>query len=117
MPLLSYMKIKLPCAHLQRVAGSNKATTSWFDVKGFPVTIHRADPGTGQQESIARVLSAIDDAIASGIPPSHIVIGGHSQGGALALAVALKSNVALAGCIMLAGWILPWQNLASCAMS
>jgi len=81
------------------------------------MNVTRSDPGTGQRESIEKVLRLIDDAVASGIPPSRIVIGGHSQGGALALAAALQSSVPISGCIVLSGWALPSQDLARHAKS
>lgn len=116
-PLFSKMQFKLPCAPLQRVSACTKVTTSWFDVQGLPMTMGRPDPGTGQRESIDRALRYINNAVASGIPPSHIAIGGHSQGGALALAAALQSSLPVAGCVVLSGWVLPSQDLASCAAS
>lgn len=54
----------------------------------------------------------MDAAVAAGIAPSRIVIGGHSQGGALALATTLHAKFPVAGCVMLSGWALPSQNLA-----
>ena len=43
--------------------------------------------------------------IAAGIPTDHIVIGGFSQGGALALFSALSFPQQLAGVIALSAWL------------
>lgn len=81
------------------------------------MTLSTRDPGTGQRESIDRVLSMIDAAVDAGIPPSRIIVGGHSQGGALALAATLQAKVPIAGCVVLSGWALPSQNLSAALSS
>lgn len=47
----------------------------------------------------------IDSEIKGGIPASRIVIGGFSQGGALALYSALKFPQKLAGVVALSCWL------------
>merc|ERR1719242_703180 len=90
---------------------------SWFDIKRFPMILSTPDLGTGQMESIERVLGLIDAAIARGIQPSRIVVGGHSQGGAVALAATVKAVVPIAGCVVFSSWVLPSQNLSACVSS
>jgi len=111
--LLPYTRIKLPCAPMQFLSRAGKNTTSWYDLKTLPMTLSTPDLGTGQSESITKVLGMIEAAVADGIPPSRIVVGGHSQGGALALAVALQATVPIAGCVVFSGWVLPAQNLSA----
>lgn len=110
-------RILLPCAPVQFLSRALKRTTTWFDLKTLPMTPSTPDVGTGQSESINRVLAMIDAAIADGIPPSRIVVGGHSQGAALALAATLQARIPVAGCIVLSGWALPSQNLSACVRS
>ncbi len=45
----------------------------------------------GIKKSYHRVLSIIDNEIKSGVSPGNIILGGFSQGGALALYTGLKS--------------------------
>jgi len=117
-PLLPYMQIELPCAPVTQVTcNASKKLPSWFDVKQLPMTLSTPDPGTGQLEAIERVLRLIDDAVAHGIHPSRIVVGGHSQGGAIALAAVLKAAVPVAGCAVFSSWAPPSQNLAECISS
>jgi len=112
-----HTRIVLPCAPMQFLSRAGKPTTSWFDLKTLPMTPSTPDLGTGQSESISRVLAMIDAAVSEGIPPSRIVVGGHSQGGALALATALKAAVPIAGCVVFSGWAMPSQNLGTCVAS
>lgn len=51
------------------------------------------------------VKSIIDDEIKSGIPSDRIVLGGFSQGGALALYTALTMEKPLAGILALSSWL------------
>merc|ERR1712125_192863 len=39
------------------------------------------------------------------MPPQQVVLGGHSQGAAIALLAALSYPHSLAGCAILAGWL------------
>ena len=46
-----------------------------------------------------------------GIKPERIVIGGFSQGAALAIASSLRFEKRIAGFFALSGWALPTQNI------
>lgn len=61
----------------------------------------------GLRKSVAYVESLIDDLTSRGIPPSRIVLGGFSQGCALALLTELTSRYAgkLAGIVGLMGYL------------
>jgi len=51
------------------------------------------------------VHSLIAEEVAAGIPTTHIVLGGFSQGGALAMYSALTFPEPLAGIIALSAWL------------
>lgn len=51
------------------------------------------------------VHKMIMDEIQVGIPPNKILLGGFSQGGALALYSALTFHQKLAGVVSLSGWL------------
>lgn len=53
--------------------------------------------------------------VEAGIPAKRIVLGGFSQGGAVALYTALTSKLELAGILALSTWLpisksIPWEN-------
>ena len=62
------------------------------DVKGF-------------ETASARINAIIEKEIANGIEAKNIIIAGFSQGGALALHTALRSEHKLGGCIGLSTWL------------
>lgn len=60
---------------------------------------------TGLDDSATRVNSMIEAEIARGIAADRVVVGGFSQGGALALHVSLRSGRKLAGCVAFSTWV------------
>lgn len=60
----------------------------WADIFGLSAS----DPEDleGYTESVCRVSAMIDSEVEKGIPSERIVIGGFSQGGAVAYLTALK---------------------------
>ncbi len=77
--------------------------TGWSDIYGLKMT-DREDRN-GFDNSAARVNEIIQKEIDGGVSPSKIVVAGFSQGGALALHVALRSAHALGGCVALSTWV------------
>jgi len=76
---------------------------SWFDLKGL-------DPNSNEDaagiESASKLLqSLISEEEKHGIPASRIVVGGFSQGGAVALYSALTNNKNLGGVVALSTWL------------
>ena len=55
--------------------------------------------------SAERINRIIQQEIDSGVAPNKIVVAGFSQGGALALHTALRSQHSLGGCIALSTWV------------
>ncbi len=43
--------------------------------------------------------------IEQGVPASQIIVGGFSQGGAMAYTLCLRSNIKLGGCCVIATWV------------
>ncbi|XP_015754330.1 PREDICTED: acyl-protein thioesterase 1-like [Acropora digitifera] len=76
---------------------------SWFDI----LTLNM--PGPEDEEGIKRaagqIQSLIDEEIKSGIPSERIVLGGFSQGGALAVYTALTMEKTLGGILLLSSWL------------
>jgi len=101
-----------------------KHVTSWFDISLASYKIHcnainalpnvvsrmyykMKDDVAGIEKNTAFVLDLIQKEIQAGIPPERIVVGGFSQGAAIALSAALTSNHKLGGVIQLSPWQLP----------
>jgi len=78
--------------------------TSWMDLHDIPVTPTAYDDEPSLEASVGKVHAAIDEAVESGVPAERIVVGGFSQGGAMAWLSTLRYPKKLAGCIMLSGW-------------
>ncbi|KAI9581246.1 hypothetical protein GQX74_013833 [Glossina fuscipes] len=98
------MKIICPNAPIQPVTLNNGfRMPSWFDIKQLDMS------GTENEESLLAATSTIhelvDNEIGKGVPSTRIVLGGFSQGGALALYAALTYTKPLAGIIGLSTWL------------
>lgn len=76
---------------------------SWFDLK----TLDESGPEDeeGIKTAAIEVQNLIENEIKSGIPADRIVLGGFSQGGALALYSALTFPHKLAGVVALSCWL------------
>lgn len=80
---------------------------SWFDIAtlGFPET----EDEEGIKKAAAQIKSLVEEEIKSGTPAERIVLGGFSQGGALALYTAFTMEKTLGGILALSCW-LPLHN-------
>jgi len=76
---------------------------AWYDIVGmdFPT---RAD-SQGVTQSIVQANALIEREQARGIPAHRILLAGFSQGGAIALAAAVRRDVPLAGIIALSTYL------------
>lgn len=90
---LSYMHWILPNAPEHRDAN----TTAWYTptLHSYPADRPELAPEedeAGLRKSVAYIESLIDACVRKGIPPQRIVLGGFSQGAALALLLDLTSE-------------------------
>ena len=76
---------------------------AWYDI----LSLERTDPEDvdGIYASAAAIDALIDAEIERGIPPDRIVLAGFSQGGAIALHVALRRPSRLAGVLALSTYL------------
>jgi lysophospholipase-2 len=80
------------------------------DLFDWPIGITAKDDKTGKHKAAQQIEEAVDKLERDmGIPPSRIVVGGFSQGGAVALLTAYhrrnEGKVPFAGCVCLSGWL------------
>jgi lysophospholipase-2 len=79
---------------------------AWFDLSTFDnLADSRYDDEPGLLTSVSSIDSLIQSEIDSGIPPEKIVVGGFSQGGAVACLLGLTTPRKLAGVACLSTWV------------
>ncbi|VVC86717.1 acyl-protein thioesterase 1 [Leptidea sinapis] len=76
---------------------------SWFDLRTLDATAPEDEEGILRATSLVHGL--ISDEVKAGIPANRIVLGGFSQGGALALHSALTYPESVAGVMALSCWL------------
>jgi predicted esterase len=97
-----HVKFILPNAPVQPVTlNMGMAMPSWYDITSLD---DRANQECEGIESAREMVTAlIEREVASGIPLSRIVVGGFSQGGALALYTGMQYDGQLAGVCCMSG--------------
>jgi len=102
---LPHVKWVLPDAPKQPVTcNGGMRMTSWFDIFDIPVDEREPDSPPGLQESVQTVHRLVEDLIAGGIPAHRIVLGGFSQGSAIAQHSGYTCKHKLAGIVGFSGW-------------
>lgn len=79
----------------------------WFDLYDWPIAVGSKDDKEGLLKAVAQIEDEVSKLGEKGIPPSKIVVGGFSQGGAIALLTAYrrKEGESFAGCAGLSAWL------------
>jgi phospholipase/carboxylesterase len=75
----------------------------WYDIAGFDQ--HAPQDEQGIRASIEAVAALIARENARGVPSQRIVLGGFSQGGAIALSAGLRLDQQLAGIVVLSAYL------------
>ena len=87
------------------------AMPGWFDLYDWPIGVGSKDDPTGLMKGVEQIEKEVTKLQEDhGIPPEKIVIGGFSQGGAVALLACYHQNKAAvgkryAGCAGLSAWL------------
>ena len=76
---------------------------AWSNIYGLDMNSPEDKPGFDLTS--ARLARIVQSEIDKGIPPSKIIIGGFSQGGAAAIHYSLRSPHSFAGAIALSSWL------------
>lgn len=99
-----FAKVICPTAPTMPVTlNSGFRMPSWFDLKSLDASANEDEEGIKKAaESVHRLIEAEE---AAGIRPERILIGGFSQGGALALYSAFTYSKKLAGVVALSCWL------------
>eukprot|EP00092_Neocalanus_flemingeri_P016134 GFUD01017462.1.p1 GENE.GFUD01017462.1~~GFUD01017462.1.p1 ORF type:complete len:240 (-),score=74.31 GFUD01017462.1:304-1023(-) len=98
-----HVKVICPTARKMPVTlNSGFQMPSWFDLKSLDPAGEEDEAGI---KSAAKLVdSLIAEEVKSGVPSERIMLGGFSQGGALALYTALHSEHKLGGVVSLSSW-------------
>eukprot|EP01051_Picozoa_sp_SAG22_P022499 SAG22_NODE_5411_length_1019_cov_2.369565_1_plen_210_part_00 len=97
---------RFPAAPEAPVTINNGAVmTSWMDILDWPIGLTARDDKAGLERSVAEAHAVMDGLVAEGVPAERIVVGGFSQGGAIALLATSRYGQKLAGCVCLSGWL------------
>ncbi len=98
---------------------AQKEMPGWFDLYDWPIGIKAKDDRGGKLAAVKQIEETVERLEREmGIPPSKIVVGGFSQGGAVALLTAYHrrgagGKVPFAGCVCLSGWLTLKDDLTS----
>lgn len=99
-----FMKVICPTAPTQPVSlNAGFRMPSWFDLKTLDIGGPEDEPGIRAARD--DIHGMINKEVSAGIPANRIVLGGFSQGGALALYSALTYEQPLAGVVALSCWL------------
>lgn len=82
--------------------------SSRFDLYDWPIGVGSKDDRKGLDEAVQQIETEVAKLGQAGIPPSKIVVGGFSQGGAIAVLTAYRrkeGEEAFAGCAGLSAWL------------
>jgi len=80
----------------------------WFDLYDWPIGIGVKDDDEGLRQAVQVVEECVKKLESEGVPKDRIVVGGFSQGGAVALRAAFHNesdNGNFAACVSLSGWL------------
>lgn len=76
----------------------------WFDLYDWPIAVGSKDDKQGLMEGVKTIGSIVDQLRTEGV--QRIVVGGFSQGGAVALLSAYHpTGSSVDGCVALSGWL------------
>lgn len=76
---------------------------AWYDIRSE--RIDENEDRLGIEASARRVAALIDEIAASGVPYERIILGGFSQGAAIALHTGLRTKNRLGGIVALSGYL------------
>lgn len=103
--LLPHIKFILPNAPIQPITlNHGMSMPAWYDIRSLE-DITQMEDEPGMQRSMVQINQLIRSEIDSGIPANRIVLGGFSQGGALALYTGLQLEYRLGGLVVMSGYL------------
>ncbi|CAM0137379.1 hypothetical protein VKS41_003264 [Umbelopsis sp. WA50703] len=77
----------------------------WFDLSSLSFTEKMIEDEKGMLSTVSTVNQLVRNEVDNGTPADRIVLGGFSQGSAMALLTGLTSEYKFAGIVGLSGWL------------
>ncbi|KAM3160951.1 Acyl-protein thioesterase 1 [Lachancea thermotolerans] len=103
-PAFRYTNFIFPNAPVMGITvNGNYPMPAWFDIRSWDNVQSQADVA-GFLKSLHVVEKLVDEQIQNGVNPQNIVVGGFSQGAALALGSAVTLPTKIAGFVALSGF-------------
>jgi len=100
----AHTKFIFPTAPTRRITiNGGMPMPGWSDVIGL--TDSAPEDKVGLSQSVQRVSDIIEKEISSGVAPTKIVLGGFSQGGAIAYLTGLTYKTTLGGIVACSSWL------------
>lgn len=104
LPTIDHVQTILPTADEMPVTmNMGYRMPAWFDLRGLDENAE--DDEQGILAAVARVDRIVEDCINQGIPERRIVVGGFSQGGAVALTYGVRTERKIGGIVGLSCWL------------
>jgi len=101
-----YLKIICPTASMLPVTINGGALMpAWYDITSLDENSKQRGEEAGVLESVKYLVNVVNGEMRYNIPPEKVIIGGFSQGGAVALRTALTSGLQFGGCIGLSCYL------------
>ena len=113
-PSLSKLHYVFPAApEIPITINGGMRMPGWFDLYDWPIGVGVKNDELGLKRSVETIRQCVTDLEKKGIAKSRIVIGGFSQGGAVALrsvyhdddSTSSEGNGSFAACVNLSGWL------------
>lgn len=107
-PRLKQVRYVFPPAPMTQITiNGGMSMPGWFDLYDWPIGVTAKDDKKGILSSVAQIEQEVAKLEQEGIPKSRIILGGFSQGGAVALLAAYHSakDESYAGCAVLSAWL------------
>lgn len=99
-----HIKYSCPHAPVQRVTlNMGMRMPSWFDIHSL--SLEGPEDEEGIKTASLNLQTLVEEEEKKGIPADRIIIGGFSQGGAVALYTALTMDKKIGGLIILSSWL------------
>lgn len=105
-PKLSNLEYVFPAAPTIPISiNGGMRMPGWFDLYDWPIEVGSKDDPDGLAAGVKTVEDHVKELNAKGITSDKIIVGGFSQGGAIALLTAYQSQTKYAGCVGLSAWL------------
>jgi len=101
-----YLKVICPTAPMMPVTINGGAPMpAWYDIRSLDERDADREDREGVDQAVDYLINVVKGEKNHGIEPSRVIIGGFSQGGAVALRTTLMSEEQFGGCIALSCYL------------